>query len=171
MRADLTQILSIFEGLDRHLDAVDAVVARMERRIAAAVRYMDRPDPAAIERTAAALRAVGPRRARRTWPRDLAAAPADRHAAPSVAARRARRRSRPRRCRIFEIDPVIEAFVEAKAAFRRRTTVTAESMTAFLDRISAGRHAARLRRSPSPTSTPSSCSSACARSTCCSRAR
>ncbi|TXM94931.1 hypothetical protein FV222_20960 [Methylobacterium sp. WL103] len=34
----------------------------------------------------------------------------------------------------FEIDPAIEAFVEAKAAYRRRTTVTAETMTAFLDR-------------------------------------
>ncbi|MEE7478249.1 Wadjet anti-phage system protein JetA family protein, partial [Methylobacterium hispanicum] len=56
VRADLAEILSVFEGIDRHLDAVDEVVARMERRIAAAVRYMDRPDAGGVERTAAALR-------------------------------------------------------------------------------------------------------------------
>ncbi len=47
VRADLAQILTVFEGLDNHLDAVDAVVARLERRIAAALHVMDRPIPAA----------------------------------------------------------------------------------------------------------------------------
>ena len=134
VRADLTQILSIFEGLDRHLDAVDDVVARMERRIAAAVRYMDRPDSAGIERTAAALRAVGA----------AAGAP---DVAPAISLLRPpigtphlsipRGRKAPIELEAlpdFEIDPAIEAFVEAKAAYRRRTTVTAETMTAFLDR-------------------------------------
>ncbi|PNA03340.1 Wadjet anti-phage system protein JetA family protein, partial [Pseudomonas sp. FW215-R3] len=37
VRADLAQILAVFEGLDNHLDAVDAVVARLERRIASAL--------------------------------------------------------------------------------------------------------------------------------------
>ena len=56
--ADLAEILAVFEGLDRHLEAVDDVVARLERRIAASLRYLDRPDSLGIERAAAALRAV-----------------------------------------------------------------------------------------------------------------
>lgn len=134
VRADLVRILSIFEGLDRHLDAVDDVVARMERRIAAAVRYMDRPDSAAIERIAALLRAVG-------------AAPEAPDAAPAVSLLRppvgAAHLSSPRGRKTpiaaeplpdTAVDPEIEAFVAAKAEFRRRTTVTPETMAAFLDR-------------------------------------
>ncbi len=46
VRADLAQILTVFEGVDSHLDAVDAVVVRLERRIGATLRYAEAPDPA-----------------------------------------------------------------------------------------------------------------------------
>lgn len=133
-RGDLAQILSIFEGLDRHLDAVDDVVARMERRIAAALRAMDRPDSDGIARTAAALRAVG------------AAAEAP-DVAPAISLLRPpigpAHLAAPRGRKVpieaealpeLRADPAIEALVVAKAAFRRRTTVTPETMAAFLDR-------------------------------------
>ncbi|MGV7029941.1 Wadjet anti-phage system protein JetA family protein [Methylobacterium symbioticum] len=133
VRADLAEILSVFEGIDRHLDAVDEVVARMERRIAAAVRYMDRPDSLGIERTAAALRAVGAAAAAPDVPADVSLLRpplGEAHLATP-------RRLRPP----IDIDPLpeivvdsrIEAFVEAKAAFRRRTTVTPERMAAFVE--------------------------------------
>ncbi len=59
VRTDLVEILAIFEGLDPHLDAVASVVARLERRIAATLRYREPRDSARIERAAAALRAAG----------------------------------------------------------------------------------------------------------------
>lgn len=133
VRADLAEILAVFEGLDRHLEAVDDVVARLERRIAAAVRYLDRPDTLAIERTAAALRAVG-----------AAAGPPA--LAPEVSLLRPPLGEahlftpRSRRAPIeaeplpeIHLDPAIEAFVIAKAEFRRRTTVTPETIATFLE--------------------------------------
>jgi hypothetical protein len=133
VRADLAQILSVFEGLDNHLDAVDTVVARLERRIGAALHVVDRPDPSGVERAAAMLRAVG-----------------GSEIAPDVASDVSQLRPpigpahlqapRARKAAIdmeplpdFEDDPVVDAFAAAKAEFRRRTTVTPESMSAFVE--------------------------------------
>jgi len=138
VRADLAEILAVFEGLDRHLEAVDDVVARLERRIAASLRYLDRPDSLGIERAAAALRAV----AAADDPPDLAPEvsllrpPLGEAHLYAPRSRRAPIDNEPLP-EIF-LDPAIEAFVQAKADFRRRTTVTREAMTAFLD--------ARLKR-------------------------
>lgn len=133
VRADLAEILAVFEGIDRHLDAVDEVVARMERRIAAAVRYMDRPDAGGVERAAAALRAVGAAEAAPDLPAAISLL------RPPIGEAHL---STPRRTRppidndplpeVF-IDPRIEAFVTAKAEFRRRTTVTPRSMSDFVE--------------------------------------
>ncbi|WP_375465755.1 Wadjet anti-phage system protein JetA family protein [uncultured Methylobacterium sp.] len=134
VRADLAGILAIFEGLDRHLDAVDAVVARMERRIAAAIRYGDRPDSGGIERAAAALRAVGVARAAPD------VAPAISLLRPPLgAAHLSTPRGRRAPIAVAPLpdaarDPEIEALISEKDAFRRRTTVTPETMAAFIDR-------------------------------------
>ena len=135
VRADLTEIVAVFEGLDRHLDAVAEIVARLERRITAALRSLDHRDSDRIERTAAALRAVG-------------AAGEEEPGAPSsgVSLLRPpvgpphlyapRERRRPIATEILpeiRLDPAIEAFVAAKDAFRQRTAVTPERMIAFVE--------------------------------------
>ncbi|WP_430912602.1 Wadjet anti-phage system protein JetA family protein [Methylobacterium sp. sgz302541] len=133
VRGDLTGILAVFEGLDRHLEAVDDVVARLERRIAATLRYLDRTDSLGIERAAAALRAVGAAAEAPDGPVAVSMlrpplgpahlftprtrrAPIDNEPLPEIL-----------------LDPAVEAFVNAKAEFRRRTTLTPEAVIAFLD--------------------------------------
>jgi hypothetical protein len=133
VRSDLAQILAVFEGLDSHLDAVDAVVARLERRIGAALHAMDRPDPTAIERAAALLRAVGTAEiAPDVQPEISLLRPPIGHAHLQA--------PRTRRTAIdieplpdLDDDPAVDAFAAAKAEFRRRTTVTPESMAAFVE--------------------------------------
>ncbi len=138
VRGELTEILAIFEGLDRHLDVVADIVARMERRIAAALRYEGNRDSARIERTAAALRAGGGLREVAEAPPPPILSLRTPIGPPHLYAPRMKRRAI-----IAEplpdaaTDPAIDAFVEAKDAFRRRTTVTPESVSAFLDRLLA----------------------------------
>ena len=135
VRADLTEILSIFEGLDRHLDGVADIVARLERRIAAALRYMDHRDSDRIERTAAALRAVGSAGA---WPAAVPAPPVSLLRPPlgephlyAPRMRRAAIRSEP--LPELRLDPTIEAFIAAKDAFRQRVMVTEDRVVAFVE--------------------------------------
>ncbi|WP_232631818.1 Wadjet anti-phage system protein JetA family protein [Methylobacterium sp. Leaf118] len=143
VRADLVEILAIFEGLDPHLDAVAAVVARLERRIAATLRYREPRDSARIERAAAALRAAGAAPAE-AFP-DLPA-PGISLLRPPIGPPQLTHPRMPRRAiesdplPEIETDPSIEAFVLAKDAFRRRTTVTPERIVAYLDaRLAPGR--------------------------------
>jgi len=133
VRADLAQILAVFEGLDNHLDAVDAVVARLERRIASALHVMDRPDPSGVERVAAMLRAVGGSEIAPEVPGDVSLLrPPIGHA--HLQAPRARKSAIDMEpLPDIEDDPVVDAFAAAKAEFRRRTTVTPESMSAFVE--------------------------------------
>ncbi|MGU3452296.1 Wadjet anti-phage system protein JetA family protein [Methylobacterium sp. 391_Methyba4] len=133
VRTDLAQILAVFEGLDNHLDAVDAVVARLERRIASALHVMDRPDPSGVERVAAMLRAVGGSEIAPDVPGDVSLLrPPIGHA--HLQAPRARKAAIDMEpLPDVEDDPVVDAFAAAKAEFRRRTTVTPESMSAFVE--------------------------------------
>lgn len=133
VRADLAQILAVFEGLDNHLDAVDAVVARLERRIASTLHVMDRPDPSGVERVAALLRAVGGAEIAPEVPGDVSLLrPPIGHA--HLQAPRARKAAIDMEpLPDIEDDPVVDAFAAAKAEFRRRTTVTPESMSAFVE--------------------------------------
>ncbi len=139
VRADLAQILAVFEGVDAHLDAVDAVVVRLERRIGATLRYAEAPDPGTTERIAALLQAAG-----------------ESDEAPDVLADLSLLRPpigeahfqtpRARRSEIFiealpdlNIDPAVDAFAAAKADFRRRVTVTPERVRDFVDaKLSGG---------------------------------
>ena len=163
VRADLAEILAVFEGIDRHLDAVDEVVARMERRIAAAVRgsdravadgelgrahgrppvtqrgragagrSRDRPDARGIARTAAALRAVGAAEAAPDLPADVSLLRPPIGEAHLTSPRRLRAAIDIDPLPEIVVDPRVEAFVEAKAAFRRRTTVTPERVAAYVE--------------------------------------
>lgn len=144
VRTDLAEIYAVFEGIDPHLDAVASVVARLERRIAAALRYRDHRDSVRIERTAAALRAVGA-------VSDLAEAPAPQVSLlrppvgePHLYAPRLSRRpilSEP--MPDVRIDAAVEAFVAAKDAYRLRTTVTPETVAAFVEGLLRDRAAVR----------------------------
>lgn len=135
VRGDLAEILGIFEGLDRHLDAVADIVARLERRIAAALRYMDHRDSDRIERVAASLRALGA--ARPNF--DDAPAPQISLTRPPIgephlyAPRLARRVIVSEPLPEIHLDPAIEAFIAAKDAFRQRVAVTQERMVAFVE--------------------------------------
>ncbi|KQP60665.1 hypothetical protein ASG40_03605 [Methylobacterium sp. Leaf399] len=135
VRGDLAEILAVFEGLDRHLDAVDAVVARLERRIAAALRYLDHRDSDRIERVAAALRAVG---ATGTPPDPPPMAQVS-LLHPPVGEPHLYRPRNARRPILAEplpeiwLDPAVEAFIAAKDAFRQRVAVTPERMIAFVE--------------------------------------
>lgn len=150
VRGDLSGILSVFDGLDRHLEAVDEVVARLERRIAATLRYLDRPDSLGIERAAAALRAVGAAGEMPDIPAEvsLLRPPLGPSHLFTPRTRRAPIDNEPLP-EIF-LDPAVEAFVVAKAEFRRRTTVTPESMAAFLEARLGGGKGAALRGSRIP---------------------
>ncbi|WP_311275601.1 Wadjet anti-phage system protein JetA family protein [Methylobacterium sp. WCS2018Hpa-22] len=135
VRRDLAEILSIFEGLDRHLDSVADIVARLERRIAASLRYTDHRDSDRIERTAAALRAV-----RAAEWSDLAPLAQVSLLRPPIGEphfytprmRRTAILSEP--LPEIHLDPAIEAFILAKDAFRQRVMVTPERVIAFVER-------------------------------------
>lgn len=134
VRGDLTEILGIFESLDRHLDVVADIVARMERRIAAALRYEGNRDSARIERTAAALRAVGAVSDLTNAPQPPLLSLRPPIGPPHLYSPRLKRRA-------IVTEPLpdvvsdasIEAFAMAKDEFRRRTTVTPQTIAAFLE--------------------------------------
>ncbi len=133
VRADLAQILAVFEGVDGHLDAVDAVVVRLERRIGATLRYSEAPDPGTVERIAALLQAVGEDDEAPDVPADLSLL------RPPLGEAHLQT-PRARRSEIFiealpdlDIDPAVDAFAAAKADFRRRVTVTPERMRDFVE--------------------------------------
>lgn len=60
MHEDIVQLRAVFEQLDGHLARVDTYRAKVERRVADTVRYLDRAQPGMAARVAAALRRLGP---------------------------------------------------------------------------------------------------------------
>jgi hypothetical protein len=55
---DLASIITVFEGIDTHLDRIDRYRYRFERRAANTVRYMDRTEPGMAARLARLLQAI-----------------------------------------------------------------------------------------------------------------
>ncbi len=134
VRRDLTEILGIFEKIDPHLDAVAEIVARLERRMASSLHASDRRDSGRLDRARSALRALG----RATAPGEAPAPPIALLRAPIgtphlYTPRLPRRAIAAAPLPDARIDPTVEAFVRAKDDFRRRTSVTLESIGAFLD--------------------------------------
>jgi hypothetical protein len=94
---------------------------------------MDRPDPSGIERVAAMLRAVGIAEEAPDVPTavSLLRPPLGQGHLQSPRSRRSAIDVDP--LPDVDDDPAVDAFAAAKAEFRRRTTVTPESMTAFVE--------------------------------------
>ncbi|WP_200373913.1 Wadjet anti-phage system protein JetA family protein [Thiocystis violacea] len=61
MNDDIVQLRAVFEQLDGHLARVDTYRAKVERRVADRVRYLDRAHPGMATRIAAALQRLGPK--------------------------------------------------------------------------------------------------------------
>ncbi|MDO9440533.1 MAG: DUF5716 family protein, partial [Beijerinckiaceae bacterium] len=124
--------------------AVSDIVARLERRIAAALRYTDHRDSDRIERTAAALRAVAAAEWSDIGPStevSLLRPPIGEPHPYTPRMRRAAILSEP--LPEIHLDPAIEAFILAKDAFRQRVMVTPERVIAFVERKLGGSPAIR----------------------------
>lgn len=136
VRDELARIASVFEAAGRHLEQIDAIVSRIERRVVNAARGADRivaPSQAglleAIARVAASLGdeiSVAPA----LLPRALPLGP------PHIPA--------PRRERVpvdsvlvldEAADPATILYGKAKEEYVRRTRVTAQSMAAYAERV------------------------------------
>lgn len=135
---DLSEIITIFEGTENHLAAIDATVARIEKRILNTARYMDRAGRNTEVRIIEAIKAISKvgssadEIAVKTGviPSGLPLGP------PHIPAPR---RQRPPievvAVRETRIDPAFEAFSKAKADYVRITRVTPRSMFDFIDRL------------------------------------
>ncbi|MBB3998539.1 Wadjet anti-phage system protein JetA family protein [Aureimonas pseudogalii] len=135
VRGELAEIERVFEAAASHLDAIDGTVARIERRIVNAARYMDRianPSQALI---AEALRVVAGFEgdevpvATALLPRILPLGPVH-----IPAPRRERAPIEPTILHDTEPDPAVVLYARAKEEYVRRTRVTAPVLAAFLER-------------------------------------
>jgi hypothetical protein len=133
---ELAGIIEIFESTERHLAAIDATAARLETRIMNTARYMDRVGRRSESRLAEALQAVAgapdlqdgiPVRTA-LLPRAMPIGPAH-----IPTPRRERVPIPPAAVREEMRDPALDAYAVAKADYVRRTRVTPQGLTAFLD--------------------------------------
>lgn len=139
---DLAEIIRIFESTEGHLAAIDATAARIEKRILTAARYMERAGSQSEARIIEAMKAlartsagvagisVRPPLLNRRMPLGPAHIPTPRREKPPIA-----------RSQVRELppDPAFAAYRAEKAAYSRRTSVTPESMLAFVERQLRGR--------------------------------
>lgn len=140
--ADLAEIVRVFESTEGHLSAIDATAARIEKRILTAARYMDRAGSEVEGRIVEAMNAIAassagasgisvkPPLLNRNLPIGPAHIPLPR-----------RERSPIPKATIRDLppDPAFAAYRADKAAYSRRTSVTPDSMLAFLERHLRGR--------------------------------
>lgn len=140
--ADLAEIVRVFESTEGHLSAIDATAARIEKRILTAARYMDRAGSEVEGRIVEAMKAIAassvgasgisvkPPLLNRNLPIGPAHIPLPR-----------RERSPIPKATIRDLppDPAFAAYRADKAAYSRRTSVTPDSMLAFLERHLRGR--------------------------------
>jgi len=143
---ELAQIVEIFESTERHLAAIDATAARIERRIMNTARYMDRVGRRSEARLAEAMKALAkapdpaegiPVRTAllpRAMPIGPAHIPTPRRERPPIAATAVREEVR---------DPAMEAFASAKANYVRLTRVTPQGMGAFVESALGGKLSVR----------------------------
>jgi hypothetical protein len=136
--ADLAEIIRIFESTEGHLAAIDGTAARIEKRILTTARYMDRVGGQAEARIIEAMKAVSKTEAgasgisvktallHRSVPIGPAHIPTPRREKPPITQSTVREN---------KTDAAFEAFRAAKTDYVRRTRVTFESMTAYLDRV------------------------------------
>ena len=141
---DIRQLRDVFERLDGHLDRVDRFRARVERRVADTVRYLDRTQPGMAARIAGLLRGLGPRLAGLgdgeatpltlplidvlpVGPQSLKEAP--RHHRPPE----------PRPLVSPPVDPAMQARQQALRAYLDRRRIDPKRIALYLERQLAGR--------------------------------
>jgi len=133
---DLSAIIAIFESTERHLAAIDATASRIERRILNATRYMDRAGRKSEAKIVQAMVAISkapdpvegipvrPPLLPRLLPIGPAHIPTPRRERPPIVPGNLREERR---------DPALEAYVTAKAEYVRKTRVTPQVMTSFIE--------------------------------------
>ncbi len=141
---DIRQLRDCFERLDGHLERVDRFRARVERRVADTVRYLDRTQPGMAARIATLLRGLGPRLAGLEdgdpTPLDLPlidvlpVGPQSLKEAP-----RHRRPPEPRPLVSRPVDPAMQARQQALRAYLDRRRVDPKRIALYLERQLAGR--------------------------------
>ena len=139
---DLGEIVRVFESTEGHLAAIDATAARIEKRILTTARYMDRAGGQSESRIIEAMRAVCRADAggeqvsvrtgllQRSLPLGPAHIPTPRRERPPIDKPAVREKAP---------DAAFEAFRTAKEAYARRTRITYEGMSGYLDRMMRGR--------------------------------
>ncbi|WP_182086871.1 Wadjet anti-phage system protein JetA family protein [Aureimonas sp. ME7] len=136
IRTELSRIVQVFEAAERHLEAINATVARIERRMVNAARHMDRMSGGSTAELAEALRrlgadtrgevAVAPPILPRFMPIGPVHIPSPRRDKPPVSAVL---------LRDVPLDPAAILYARAKDEYVRRTRVTAPVLTAYLERL------------------------------------
>jgi len=141
---DLSEIIAIFESTERHLAAIDATAARIERRIMNTARYMDRVGRKSEARLAEAMRVI----ARKDDPAEgipvrPALLPRGMPIGPAhiPTPRRERAPIPPTTVREERLDPALERYALAKAEYVRRTRVTPQNMRDFIEKVLGSRPA------------------------------
>lgn len=144
INGDITQLRSVFEQLDGHLARVDTYRAKVERRVADTVRYLDHTQPGMAARIAAALRRLGPAvteldddaetvlpmpvlDARPVGAQSLREAPRHRHP------------PEPRALRSRPTDPAVAARQHALRSYLDRRRIDPRRIAHYLERQLAGR--------------------------------
>ena len=144
INADIGQLRTVFEQLDGHLARVDTYRAKVERRVADTVRYLDRTQPGMAARIAASLQRLGPAvaslddaaetvlpmpllDARPVGVQSLREAP------------RHRRPPEPRALRSCPTDPAVAARVQALRAYLDRRRIDPRRIALYLERQLLGR--------------------------------
>ena len=144
INADIGQLRTVFEQLDGHLARVDTYRAKVERRVADTVRYLDRTQPGMAARIAAALQRLG------TAVASLDDAAETVLPMPLLDARpvgvqslreapRHRRPPEPRALRSRPTDPAVAARVQALRAYLDRRRIDPRRIARYLERQLAGR--------------------------------
>ena len=144
INADIGQLRMVFEQLDGHLARVDTYRAKVERRVADTVRYLDRTQPGMASRIAVALQRLGivvaclDDAAETVLPMPLLdARPVGVQSLRE--APRHRRPPEPRALRSRPTDPAVAARVQALRLYLDRRRIDPRRIARYLERQLVGR--------------------------------
>ena len=146
VREEIAQVIAVFDAADLHLDAIDATVARIERRIVNTARYMDRIiNPSQVRLTEAIKALADDLRddvpvATALLPRILPLGPVH-----VPAPRRERTVVAPTVIRDTPVDPGALVYARAKEEYVRRTRVTAPVLASYVDKVLGEKTEVRAR--------------------------
>lgn len=139
--SELINIVSIFEGTENHLAAIDNTAANIEKRIMMTARYMDRVGRSSEARIIEAIKKLTPLPAHAEagllqapfiptfLPIGPAHIPTPRREKPPISISKLRTAKR---------DPAMDLFIAAKADYTRRTRVTPQRLADFIQQALNG---------------------------------